>query len=259
MVVRQIVGVVFGVVGAALLVQGASNLRTVYHVLAGDPLAVRDLHGRDGPVELEGTARAAEDGGTVAGPFTGTDCLACEYEVEEYQSSGKSSSWNTLAEGRDGVPFVVGDGTGEVEVDPEGAAVRFEEDVLEVDPGDELPEDVARFVGSHPDVDRQDGSLDLGVTELTLGNRQRFTERRLDVGEDVYVYGQAHPAERGGWGDTLVDAVVGDGEAAPVFVVSDTDERGTARRFGADAAWQVGLGVALVAAAAVALVPPLLP
>lgn len=253
MVVGQLVGVVVALVGTALLVQGASSARTVYHVLAGDPLPVRDLQGHDGAVEIEGTARADDDGATVESPFTGTDCLAYEYEVEEYQSSGKHSSWKTLAEGRRGVPFVVRDATGAVEVDPDGAELRFEDHAVEVDPGEEPPEDVARFVGANPDVDRQDASLDLGITELALGNRQRFTERRLDPGEDVYVYGQARPDDGGEWGDSLVDAVVGDGDAAPVFVVSDTDERGTARRFAVDGLLHVGLGVALLAFAAVTL------
>jgi hypothetical protein len=68
------------------------------------------------------------------------------------------------------------------------------------------------------------------VTEVNVGNRQRFTERRLDVGEDVYVYGQARRGPSAEWGSNLVDALVGDGNGTPVSVIADTDERSTACR-----------------------------
>jgi len=35
---------------------------------------------------------------------------------------------------------------------------------------------------------------------LNLGNQQKFVERRLDVGETVYVYGEAFEERSGGWG-----------------------------------------------------------
>ncbi|MEF8840107.1 MAG: hypothetical protein V5A62_00580 [Haloarculaceae archaeon] len=47
----------------------------------------------------------------------------------------------------------------------------------------------------------------------------------------------------------LLDAVVADGPEAPVFVVSDTDERGTAWRFARGALWRVGLAAVLLAVA----------
>jgi hypothetical protein len=232
MVFAFLFALVFLGVGGFLLYAGGQELRTVHHILKNDPVPVRDLHGHRGPVEIEGTAAVYEESGTVTAPFSGTECLGYTYEVEERRSSGKHSNWHTLEEGTHGVDFLVEDGTGQVHVEPGGADFRLEEHTKRVSPGDELPPRIERFVESTDDVEKQDGSIDLGVTELSVGNKQRFTERRLDPGESVYVYGAARPDTNTEWGSTLVDAVVGDGDDVPAFVVSDTDERGTALRFG---------------------------
>ncbi|WP_324663827.1 GIDE domain-containing protein [Haloarcula sediminis] len=249
MVLPQLLALGALAVGCYLFYAGGRRLSTVYHVLRSDPLPVRDLHGRRGPVEIEG--RAVEgDGGTVTAPFTGSRCLAYTYEVEELRQSGKSQSWETLDTGMGGVDFVVDDGTGRVLVDPAGADIHLESHSVTVPPGTELPERLARYVASTDAVDPQDGVIDLRITQVNVGNKQRFTERRLDVGETVYVYGQATRGPAVEWGSSLVDAQVGDGSATPVFVVSDTDERGTAWRIARSGLWRTGLGLLFVAVVA---------
>ena len=178
-----------------------------------------------------GDARAAVgDAGTVTAPFTGAECLAYTYEVEELRSQGRGESWETLDTGMGGVNFVVEDDTGRVEVDPTGADVHFESHSVTVPPGTDLPDRLQEFVATTPGVEPQNRTVNLAITQVNVGNKQRFTERRLDVGEDVYVYGQATLGHTVEWGSNLVDALVGDGEGTPVFVISDTDERGTAWR-----------------------------
>lgn len=247
MVLPQLFGLALLAVGGYLLVGGGRELRTVFHVLRNDPVPIRELDGYTGPVEITGTAVADEDAGTVTAPFTGTRCLAYTYEVEELRSSGKHSNWETLDQGQAGVDFVVDDGSDRVRVNPDGADVRFESHSVTVPPGTELPDRLAEYVERTPDVDAQDGSVNLLVTEVSLGNKQRFTERRLDAGEQVYVYGQARRGPAAEWGSNLVDAVVEDGDETPVFVISDTSERGTAWRIGRGGLWQTVLGT-LVAA-----------
>lgn len=244
-------------IGAALvagyfLLGGGRRLRTTYHILRNDPLDVHSVNGHRGPVEVEGQAVPDEDRGTVTAPFTGATCLAYTYEVEELRSSGKNSSWHTLDEGQAGVDFLVDDGTGRVRVDPQGADIRLDGDSVTVSPGDELPDRLARYVESTEAVDKQDGTVNLLVTEVNTGNKQRFTERRLDVGETVYVYGQATRGPSTGWGSSVVDAVIGDGNAIPTFVVSDTDERGTAWRFARGGLWRVTVGLGILGFGAVA-------
>ena len=229
MVLPQLVALGALAVGGYFCYTGGRRLSTVYHILRSDPLPVRKLHGHRGPVEIEG--RAVEgDAGTVEAPFTGSRCLAYTYEVEELRSSGKTQSWETLDTGMGGVDFVVDDDTGRVRVDPTGADFHFEDHTVTVDPGEELPDRLADFVARSPEVEPQNRTVDLHITELNTGNRQRFIERRLDVGEDVYVYGQVRQGPSGAWGSDLVDALVGRGDETPVFVISDTDERGTAWR-----------------------------
>ncbi|WP_423999607.1 GIDE domain-containing protein [Haloarcula salina] len=246
MVLPQLVGLVILAVGGYLLVGGGRELRTVFHVLRNDPVPIRELDGYTGPVEITGTAVADEDAGTVTSPFTGSECLAYTYEVEELRSSGKHSNWETLDQGQAGVDFVVDDGSDRVRVNPDGADVRFESHSVTVPPGTELPDRLAEYVERTPGVDAQDGTVNLLVTELSVGNRQRFTERRLDAGEQVYVYGLARRGPATEWGSNLVDAVVGDGDGTPVFVISDTSERGTAWRVARGGLWRAALG-ALVA------------
>lgn len=86
-----------------------------------------------------------------------------------------------------GVDFVVDDGTGRVRVDPTGATIHLESHSVTVPADTELPDRLAAYVESTDAVDSQDRTVNLLVTEVTVGDRQRFTERRLDVGEDVYV------------------------------------------------------------------------
>lgn len=233
--------------GAALvagyfLFDGGRRLRTVYHILQNDPLDVRSVNGHSGPVEIEGTAVPDDDHGTITAPFSGAECLACSYEVQELRSSGKHSSWQTLDEGQGGVDFLVDDGTGRVRVDPHGSDIRLDGDTLSVSPGTVLPDRLANYVESTEEVDKQDGTMDLLVTEVNTGNKQRFIERRLDVGETVYVYGEAFEERSGGWGSGMVNAVVRRGERTPVFVVSDAPERATAWRIARGALVATGFG-----------------
>ncbi|EMA06697.1 E3 Ubiquitin ligase [Haloarcula vallismortis] len=258
MVLPQLVAITFLAIGGFLLVRGGQELRTVFHILRNDPVPVRSLDGHTGPVEITGTAVANEEAGTVTAPFTGSECLAYTYEVEEYRSSGKHSHWETLDEGQDGVDFIVDDGNARVRVNPDGADVRFESQSVTVSPGTELPERLADYVERTEGVEAQDGSVNLLVTEISLGNKQRFTERRLDAGEDVYVYGQAMRGPATEWGSDLVDAIIGDGDGTPVFVISDTSERGTARRIVRGTIAEVAFGLIAVFFGSAALISVLL-
>jgi hypothetical protein len=247
---------IFGV-GGLLVYAGGRELWPVFHILTNDPVPIRELDGRTGPVEIEGTAVADDDGRTLTAPFSGRECLAYAYEVEELRSSGQNASWKTIAEGGDGVEFVAEDETAAVRVTPEAADLRLEGHERTVSPGDRLPDRLEAFVESTDAVEKQDGTIDLLVTELSVGNKQRFIERRLDVGESVYVYGQARRGTTPDWGSHRVDAVVGHGRGVPIFVISDTGERGTAWRFVRGALARIGLGVVFLAVATPLLVAEL--
>lgn len=242
-------GLVLTVLGIVVLGYGASKLRPVYHVLTNDPIPVRELVYHDGPAEIRGTAATTDEEGTVHAPFSAVDCLACEYEVQELRSSGQSSHWKTLDEGRAAVPFLAEDDTGGVRVDPTGAELHVEEQTVTVPGGEEPPERIARYIRRSDAVDPQhDETVNLVVTELNVGNDQRFVERRLDVGESVHVYGDVDRAPAGEWGAGVVDAVLTRGGDRGILVISDTSERGTA--------WRMGKGALLWTAGGLALALP---
>lgn len=257
MLVPLLISLLLVAISGVFLLIGGRRLTKVYHILRNDPMPVRTLDGHRGPVEIAGRA-VESDEGTVTTPFTGSRCLAYTYEVKELRSRGKHRSWKTLDTGMDGVDFVVDDGTGRVRVDPTGAQVHFESQSVTVPAGTELPDRLAEYVAATDAVEPQTETVNLLVTELNVGNKQRFIERRLDVGEDAYVYGQAKRGPSVEWGSTLVDALVGAGSATPLFVISDTDERETAWRIGRDGVWQVGIGLVILGLLALYAVPAVL-
>lgn len=223
---------------------GLHELWRGYRIYAREPDDVIDAPS-GGRIELEGTARPAA--GTIDGPFTGEECLLCEYAVEEYRSSGKSSSWQTVDEDTMAVPFLVDDGTGTVLVEPAGVRTNLSQDArIKVDGGAEPPARIRRFIEGNSDVDSENTSVDLKVIELNTGNDRRYVERRLDPGETVHVLGHARYGRDGLEYAGSVNALVGprleadhdrswldrfrDRIGGREFVVSDADERGAAWR-----------------------------
>lgn len=220
-------GTLLVVVGLAALLKGWQELGPAVAIFRNDPVSVQELVYHDGPAEVEGTARGDEKG--VKTPFTDTVCLAYEYEVQEYRSSGQSGHWKTLHEGSNWVRFLVEDDTGAVQIDGKNAELHLSEETLELSPGEDPPERVAQYMAESDEIERQDSTLDLGITELNLGNKQRFIERRLDIDESVHVYGTVGRAPAGEWGSNLVDAMLTSDDNTPL-VISDSSERGTVWR-----------------------------
>ena len=232
-------------VGLALIGYGVLSLRPAYYVYRGETDDVVAIERADRPVELEGTA--SELGGTVAAPLSGTECLLYEYEVEEYQSNGKHSSWNTVDEGAGGLPFRLEDETASVRVDPAGAELALSTAVtLEVDGGEPEPEPIREFLATESDLGSENRSIDLRVVEFATGNDRRYHERRLEAGEEVYVFGQSRYDVDARETMRDVAAVIEDGPGMPAFVIGDSCQDGTARRLAKPALVWLGLGLAAI-------------
>lgn len=241
---------------------GASELRVAIHLLRSQPGSVLDATD-SGPIELRGEARPAD--GTIEAPFSGADCLVCVYEVEEYRSSGKSSSWQTIDSGEEYVPFLLGEDSASVLIEPPGADFRLSrDDRIEIDGGTRPPERIARYIDEDEDIDSQNTSINLRVFELKTGNDRRFTEHRLDPGREAHVLGTARHDTTVATRSGQVNAAIGIDPAAIdpsrwarlrhrvfgyPFLISDRSERwlGLAAAF-------VGTGSILAGIAAVAAV-----
>ncbi|MXV61744.1 E3 ubiquitin ligase [Natronorubrum sp. JWXQ-INN-674] len=240
------IGVLFASVGVALVVAGCSKLRPAYHVYRGDTDDVVTVERAEGPVELEGTASPID--GTTAGPLTGTPCLVYEYEVEEYKSSGKNSSWETVDDGVGGVPFRLEDETASVRVDPVGADLALSTAATaEVDGGEPEPPAIREFLETESDLESEDRSLDLGVIELATGNDRRYHERRLEPDEPVYVFGQSRYDVDARETMRDVSAVIEAGPDAPAFVIADSSQDVAARRLAKSPLLWIGAGLLLTA------------
>jgi hypothetical protein len=219
--------VLVGVVVAAL---GAAHLRTWLVLKRTSAVPPGDVS--TGAVQVEGSADVAER--NLVAPFTESECLALELEVETYQSDADGYSWETKFQKDQAVPFLVGDHAGRVAVDPDGAETSLATELQTVVDRDETPPDhVQRFLDQQG-MEHESGSFGLGPLSLSAGDKHRFTERRLDVGEGVYVAGTAamdrsidgvSPVVQGDPDDSFRDRFSG----IP-FLVADTDEGAAQRR-----------------------------
>lgn len=174
----------FVLVGVAVIAVGGLNLKKWWTMRGMDP-AGASVAG-SGLQELEGRARPVD--GTVTAPFSDTESLICEYKVESHQHDhdDPGSDWHTREHGTEAVPFEVEHEGTVVAVDPEGAQ-RLLTRELRVDTGGagDYPVGVQEYISAG-------GSVELGPVELnSRGGRLRFTEKRLEPGEEVYVLGPA--------------------------------------------------------------------
>jgi hypothetical protein len=183
---------VFVLIGVGLFFAGIGTVWTGYQIRSAEPDSVTDA-ADGGTVELEGTAEPI-DGETIQAPFTGEECLAYTYEVEEYHHDDDGSNWDTKDSGGAGVPF-------ELLLDTGSVVVRADEDPsfdvsddrnrIHVDGGEAPPDRVREFIEDNDAVTSENHTVDLGITELSVGSRRRYTEQRLVPGETTFVAGVA--------------------------------------------------------------------
>jgi len=219
----------FVVVGVVFVVGGLLHLLLSVRMWRVDPSDAGTVG--HGTVELTGEVTAPE---TVAAPLTGTECVAYEVVVDRLRDGQRSDADRRLRE-TGSAPFQFSDATGVVGVDPEEAELSLDTHYeTVVIPGEEPSERIASFVADRPELHDGDED-DPGVLTVAFGDRHRFVERRLEPGSDAYVLGVAdatatvageQPAVRDAGGERFLEDYL----TAP-FVVSDTDETDTQRRF----------------------------
>lgn len=159
---------------------------------------------------------------------------------------------------KDRQPFVLNDGTGEILVNPEGAAMNVDHETWEVGEGENPSGLVRRF------LEGSDAPHSV-ASEVVHKQKRRFLEGRLSPGGDVYVYGpvKTGPAEDAPNGtvrpyvgsDQLrqeqddSDGGVSYGLAGEtdVFTFSNTGEQGVQRTLLTRAALFIGAGAVFVA------------
>jgi|AntRauTorcE11898_2_1112593.scaffolds.fasta_scaffold00067_19 hypothetical protein len=255
MELRFWVGVIALVLGGAAVAWGYRR-RAYNGIISDTPTSrVLDVTG-PGVVELEGEVRTVDDVGTMAAPLSGEECVVAGWEVEEWEEGGESSSWRTVGEGYDGMPFAVDDGSGEIRVETGTDAagsdpfstnlsigdldhsvsiddVTVDFDALPVrqhlEPDEPSPSAVEAFVAQTPTPRQQSGSL---MNALDIGNahgERKYKEGVIQPGDEVYLLGSVEPEERDPNGASTVrfrpeDAVVTPGSGDDPFVLSTRSE-----------------------------------
>jgi hypothetical protein len=219
-----VVAALFSLVGLGVAAAGGERLLTTYQLRTA---TLDDLYDATagGRVELEGRAEPATK--ILTAPFSGTECLAFTYEVEEYYPDDDGSDWHTLASGSLGVPFgLVTDGGGVLVRADERPELAISDDRTRIEVGgdEDPPERVREFVASAGVDAKETGRFDLGPLSVETGDRRRYTETRLVAGETVFVAGVArsHAA--------VTDVPVPDSVSAVVGPLAPTGLRGRIRR-----------------------------
>lgn len=127
-----------------------------------------------GYVELAGTGKLLENESIMA-PLTRTVCTWFSYSIAEKIRSGKRTRWVVIENGTSNESFRLVDETGEVVIDPEGAAVTPA--VTEIWYGN----------SRHPDPGR--ARTGTGSFFSAAFKRYRYIEKRLHPGESLYAIG----------------------------------------------------------------------
>ena len=224
--VLQIVGLVLIGIGIAAVGYGYRRRRqraAIASVETTDALRVTP-----GPAEVSGTAEPADDG-PMRAPFSDGGCLFAEWEIEEWEESGRHASWRTEGSGTLTVPFYVADDTGQVLVRPGGAAVELSGDreTTEVGVDETPPEPIREFTELESTPGDPDGALVGALDWGTQVGDRRYHQRVLRPGETVYVHGTATrvESEQFGGDDFEIVAEADDGHPdSDVFLVADSTE-----------------------------------
>ncbi len=139
-----------------------------------------------GLVELKGRAVGWNP---LKAPFTGEACVYYRYRVEEYKRGNKNSKWVTVRQGAsDGCPFYIEDETGRALVHPQGVKAEVAEDYrVKTGTFSEIPPRADEFLQSVGFSCRNFFGFD-----KTL----RFTEYRIEPGQEVYVLGTCQTNDR---------------------------------------------------------------
>jgi len=189
-------GYVALVVGLLLVGVGSFLLYRGYVVWRNEPVSAEGARLCDGTVEVKGVARPVDEGELFGAKYTGDEVIGHEWarkKKNRNSSTGTNKTWSTEESGEEAVPFYVEDETGRIAVDPEEANLSFEKEVI----------------NRTPAVKKEVGTLKTGDDVHVIGQRRDVVEKRGLDGANVCIR---------------------DGEATPLFRITDGDETTVVKR-----------------------------
>lgn len=175
-----------------------------------------------GRTELNGTGNPID--GPLERPFTSGDCLLATYKIEEWEEDpdDDGGSWDTVESGALVEPFHVDDGTGQMRVEPEEDAtfeIEGNRNRMRIGSTEEEPPEIKEFLREHTNQSSNSG----GITGLAFDERRRYTERYIEPGEELYLFGAAESRDdvQGTDSDLLVFRR---DEGTDEFIIANQDE-----------------------------------
>jgi len=133
-----------------------------------------------GYIELEGAGKLM-DGPPIVAPLSGLPCVWYRYRVEEqvttYNRGRAQRRWQVVDKGESTETFWLEDDTGRVVIDPEGAEVTPKH------------KDVWHSSSGMSRAPLRTNFITAFLAAHTSGNPHRFTEWRINPGEELYALG----------------------------------------------------------------------
>lgn len=160
------------------------------------------------------------DQSTFKSPFTKTDCLYYRYTIEEYRKSKNNSSWVTIKQDSNCLPFLLDDQTGEVMIDIRNANIKITPfKIFHSNTGQEPPDSILDFL-------RTNGLSHEGF--LGFSKKMRYTEYIIKPYDKIYILGTAcdNPYIKDSTGlKNETDIIINKGKSKHPFIVSDKTEK----------------------------------
>lgn len=224
--------------GVLLAANGAKVLPRWQRTRKLERTPIASLSSTTGAAQVAGTAVGT--GQATTAPFSGEECLAYLANVDDYvhrrRTNGSGSyEWRTQWYEHDSHPFLVEDETGAAYVDPTEAEYHLSRDYQrELEEGEEPPAGLREAVEA----------LEI---DAVSDDQRRYREFRLHEGDEVHVTGATGPVPEGirGLGSGPTVSLV-DGEAAPIFSISNNPETDLGNELLSRAFGGIGFGLTLI-------------
>ncbi|MFC6941253.1 hypothetical protein ACFQE8_14985 [Salinirubellus sp. GCM10025818] len=204
----QLFGALLAIGGVVILAFSGRYVWRATGIYRADPVSALEGTSRGALVRVSGAAQQG-NADLLSAPFSGTDCLALRYAIEERRLSPSLLPWFvTIRELAGSAAFRVRTPEAAIDVTEPARTVTLERQVVAtVPPGDEPSERIARFertAGADPATTHWRSPppiLKPITTRLSLGTR-RYTEQRATPGDEITVVGRI--TETGDGVDPLV-------------------------------------------------------
>lgn len=212
-----------------------------------------------GIVEVHGQATDNEKA-FIKSPFSQEDCFLYKYEVKEYRKhtsgGGKNRrtyySWDTIATGRNEIPFRAKDDTGEVVVNPQYSELNINLRKVFLQKASFMTSFAATLGAIRLFDNNPKGVLDVNkfnlipidITAWTFGSRvgdRRYYEYYIANNDDLFVLGTATNDA-----STNNKVEIKKGENEKTFIISDKSEKELLKKMGWSITGLIILGVVLI-------------